>query len=730
MYQLNDSLFAVKGIGTQVHKSLASKNLQTILDLLLTLPIRYEDRSEIITIHQLKLQENSQLIAKTAPTETTQSKRSSVDSHPSDNPKIRKNLVTTHGIVQHYQQYYKGRLLISRATITDGSERLNCLWFNNKFLRERLKPGQEYYFSGEFKNQTLMQATVEDYKAETLHTGRLVPLYSQLGTLKQGSLRRILKEICDNLRQTPDPLASAWATLHHFPPHSLDQLLATLHFPQQAEDIVQAREFLAFEEIIFLIQQAQTLKKAWQSQKKAWSVSLSQPEIPELPFTLTSAQKQAFSEICQDLTTSVPMNRLLVGDVGSGKTIVAALAARQVISQGKNVCFVAPTKILAQQHVQTLTKLFPDLNIILVSSATKRQFQIAPQVSLYIGTHALLRVLPTLEPGLVIFDEQQRFGVKQRTIEEIYQTTTPAYWPHLLTMTATPIPRTMMLSIFAHLSMSYINQFPKNRQVATTWLIPAPKEQSALDWLAQQLIHQPQQRLKQAIVVCPFIDPSKQQALENVAAAEESFQALQQHLLAYYQAHHIPLSQQPQLGLLHSRLSKTDQARVIEQVFQEKIQLLITTPIVEVGVDLPNADIILIQAAERFGLASLHQLRGRVGRNGQESFCLLFTTHGDAATEANHQASKVVQQRLQRFCQEKDGLKLAQLDLENRGAGNIFGTQQSGFSQLRFASWTHQQLIADAQKIWQQYQIKGLPESVLLSYFQQQLQQPEKIAAN
>ncbi|MPM49631.1 ATP-dependent DNA helicase RecG [bioreactor metagenome] len=380
--------------------------------------------------------------------------------------------------------------------------------------------------------------------------------------------------------------------------------------------------------------------------------------------------------------------------MGSGKTIVAAAAAQQVLLAGHSVCLLAPTKILAQQHFHNLQNLFPELNFQLVTA--QQRYQKTARPCFFIGTHGLLNHLEEIQPAFVIYDEQQRFGVKHRSLENYFSKNQA--WPHLLSMTATPIPRTFMLSIFSHLDASYLQEMPKNRQMATTWLIPEKKAPAAWEWLADQLLLVDQQRIKQAIVVCPFIDPSKQQSLENVAAAESRFKELQHFFNEYYQKKGLSKQQQPTFGLLHARLSRKQQEQTIQEVYQQKIQILVSTPMVEVGVDLPNADFMVIEAAERFGLASLHQLRGRVGRAGQESFCLLLPSSTNVEQK---ETQKIRLQRLQHFCEEKDGLKLAELDLENRGAGNIFGMQQSGFQQLRFASWTNKNLIAQAQQLAQ-----------------------------
>jgi len=676
MYQLQDSVLVVKGIGTNLQKNLQDYQIENILDLLLYLPLRYEDRSTIKTITEIK---NLNI-------EETQIQKSS------ENQKVKTNFVTTKAKVLKWNEYRKGKLLISRATIADESDQINCIWFNNKFLKNKIIVGQEYFFSGNFRDNSLMQATVEKISDdhENIHTGRLVPIYSQLADFKQGSLRRILAEIISKLHQSGE----------------LEQVFKDLHFPSSIDRIITARERLALEEILYFMQVSAQHKKEHQKKNSRFQLpSITKNKIPKLPFELTMAQKKAVQEILTDLQHKVPMNRLLVGDVGSGKTIVAAIPASLMVEAGQNVCLIVPTKILARQHYKNLTKIFKNINFTLIDSQSK--FEKTEQGIFYIGTHALLNQLNKIKPSLVIYDEQQRFGVKHRQLEEHLEQKKD--YPHLLSMTATPIPRTLMLSIFSHLAMSYLDQMPNSRKMATTWLVPQSKKQKALEWLTKELLDTTTHK-KQVLIVCPFINPSSYKAMENVSAVKESFDFVKQELKQIYQKLAIDQKHQLKIGVLHSKLTKLEQLKIIQEVYEQKIQILISTPMIEVGVDLPNADIMIIQSAERFGLSSLHQLRGRVGRQGQDSYCLLFSS-------ANPNQSRGENVRLKQFCQEKDGLKLAQIDLENRGAGDILGYQQSGLNNLVFASWTNSKIIKQAQE-----KLKKEPncQSFLTDYLQKQ----------
>lgn len=646
MYFLHTPLAAVKGIGPKLATQLTDRQLFTVKDLLLYVPLRYEDRSQFVTIRQLR------------------------ESHSNE-------LVTFQAEVITSGNYYKGRRSIQSATVADETGKLKLMWFNNKFVIDKLVKGKTFLFSGKLNDRGMVvQAVVEDLKDDTIHTGRLVPVYSILSGIKQGTLRRILKHILDQVTFDADAISelhSEFLTLH--------TSLSQLHFPDQADLVIKARERLALEELLALIKKSHSLKETWAHTKTAITIPAVSLEaiIPQtIPFELTSAQIKVSQEILQDLTQSIPMNRLLIGDVGSGKTVVAGLAAQEVLKTGHHAALIAPTRILAQQHFQTLQQLFPTVPIELVVSGGSKKVDIPETPTLFIGTHAVINRMEKIKPALVVYDEQHRFGVGHRSAALDAQNQFD-YFPHVLTMTATPIPRSLMLTIFSHLQLSVIDELPKGRKPVKTWLVPEKKRADAYTWIKQEVIG------AQALILCPFIDPSNAQALENVAAVTERYESIRQAFPKY------------SVGLLHGRLSKTEQNQVTESLFNLDIQILVTTPIVEVGVDLPAANIIVIEGAERFGLASLHQLRGRVGRAGQQAYCLLFTTKPGAESS----------QRLQKFSETNNGLDLAELDLQRRGAGDLFGTQQHGFEDLKFATWANVELISQAREIFNQLHVQA-----------------------
>lgn len=641
MYQLHHPVSIVAGVGPSTAEKFQAQNINTIRDLLLFVPNRYEDRSAQKKIGELMIGE----------------------------------LVTIQAEVVAISNQYRGRKSMQRATVKDDTGSLKLIWFNSPFLQNQLIKGQSYFISGQLNQYGQMsQPKVEKISGEALHTNRLVPIYPSITGINQGNLRRFLKEIIDHLADVADPLAKEAEVL------SLNQTFRHLHFPDDQELTIKARERLALEELLALMQRSHQIKEQWQQAQSAPVITPSTDQIiPDtVPFKLTAAQLRCLDEILVDLNSSTPMNRLLIGDVGSGKTVVAGIAAAHTLQHQLHAVLIAPTQILAEQHLSTIKQLFPQLPLQLLTA--KSSFSTPTEPTFFIGTHAAINQFQQIQPAYVIYDEQHRFGVNQRS--EVQKL---AAQPHVLTMSATPIPRSIMLTIFSHLDLSVIDEMPAGRKEVKTWLVPEKKRADAYTWLQKLLVKEK----SQALVVCPFIDPSVYEGFEQVAAATEIFDQIKTHF------------PDQQVELLHGRLAQSQKDRVIKNLFAQKIKILVTTPMVEVGVDLPAAQVMLIESAERFGLASLHQLRGRVGRAGQQAYCLLFTKT----------KSRDALKRLQIFTTTHDGMKLAEFDLENRGAGDLFGTEQHGFDQLRFASWANLELIAQARKIFEQYQPQLSQES-------------------
>ena len=690
MYSLETPLETVKGIGPKLSEKLSEQGFLKLKDLLLFLPLRYSDRSEIVKISELE----------------------------------QDKLITFRAKLKSISGFYKNRRRMDTAVVEDETGKIKLMWFNNKFISKSLIKGESYMISGKLNDRgTITQPTVELDKADTIHTGRLVPLYSSTIDIQQGSLRRILRHITTQLESYPRN------EFNKFSKEIVDALIQ-LHFPNSEELVIQARERLALEELLSLIKTSEIIKEHWKNLKSAEAITLSKPQIPEsIPFKLTNAQKRSVKEILSDIQLFTPMNRVLIGDVGSGKTVVAGIAAQQVLKCGHSVALVAPTKILAAQHYETLQQLFPTLELVLLAGKSKffednNDSKNTPKYTpkLYIGTHAVINKLDKIKPGLIIYDEQHRFGVKQRSTGSQKNTDNLAkriVTPHTLTMSATPIPRSLMLTIFSHLKVSFLDEMPAGRKTTKTWIVSEEKREASYDWIKKELMSKSAipakltkstklakptkltkptklSRLadnsKLALIICPFIDPSNHQAFENVASTKETFEEIKKYFTNNKATTSNTTKRKLEIGLLHGRMKKDEQDKVIDKLYDNKIDILVTTPIVEVGVDLPAASIIVIESADRFGMASLHQLRGRVGRAGQQGYCLLFS----------ESKSTLAKKRLKQFSQENNGLKLAELDLQNRGSGDIFGTTQSGFSQLRFATWTNLELIAKAKQAYQE----------------------------
>ena len=678
MYSLNTPIDTIAGIGPKLVEKFSEKNIHTFKDLLLFLPLRYSDRSNIVQIKDLQPD----------------------------------TLVSFSAQISKVTNFYKNKRKITSAIAQDSTGKVKLMWFNSKFIAQTIQQDATYMVSGKLNDRgmitqptlekiadhdagvSVLQDTILD-KSQTIHTGRLVPLYSSTLDIKQGTLRRILKKALtkyalsnqESVCEIPKEILQEQL--------SLQETFTQLHFPDSPENIIHARERLALEELLSLIKTSETIKTYWKNLKSAQKIQLQEQKIPQsIPFELTQAQQDCVAEIFTDITKKTPMNRVLIGDVGSGKTVVAGIAAYHTIKQGASVVLVAPTKILAEQHYQTLQELFPDIQIELLTSKTKKNSNTSiekntiKQARLFIGTHAVINKIETIKPALVIYDEQHRFGVGQRS-----ESAKASITPHTLTMSATPIPRSLMLTIFAHLKVSSITQLPKGRIPTKTWIIPEEKRAGSYNWIAQQLHGtQPQNPQEEscvnlALIVCPFIDPSSHDAFENVASVKETFEVVKTRFAELSVEYKKTFS----VALLHGRMKPEEQAAIITKLYNKEIDILVTTPIVEVGVDLPAASIIVIEASERFGMASLHQLRGRVGRAGQQGYCLLFSNSN----------SSTAKQRLENFSKETNGLKLAELDLQSRGSGDIFGTQQSGFSTLKFSNWTNLELITKAQQLYQ-----------------------------
>ena len=644
---LDSSVGEIPLVGPVYQKRLEKLKIRSIRDLLYHIPIRYNDFSQMAKISHCRVGETLTL-------------RGSLNSL--------KN------------QYTKSGKKIQIAEVEDSTGKITIVWFNQPFLTRTLYPGTDLSLSGKIDWFGTKKAMVSpEYEitrlgAETVHTGKIVPVYPETYGVSSKWLRTKIKlayltcgeEIKEYLPETYGFI-------------TLPEAIMSIHFPNTLKDAEVARRRLAFDELYFLQSQSLKRKHAWQKNWAAYQLTINKLAIDKfknsLPFTLTKSQDLAVNEILVDLKRSFPMNRLLEGDVGSGKTVVAATAAFAAFVNGYQTVIMAPTQILAQQHFNTLKQLFSKLSnsvkIKLVTSATS--IEQSKSFDIFVGTHALIHQKLNLDKvALVVIDEQHKFGVEQRE-HLIKKSGQGQIAPHILTMTATPIPRTVALTFYGDLDLSTLTEIPAGRQKITTWVVPPEKREGAYGWIDSQITDHD----SQVFVVCPLIEESKKETMKDVKAVTAEYKKLTR------------LFGKPKVGLLHGRLKAEEKTKVIKRFRNRDISLLVTTPVIEVGIDIPNATIMVVEAAERFGLAQLHQLRGRVGRGLSKSYCLLFT----------ESPSEKALKRLNAMRQNLSGFELAELDLTLRGPGEIFGLRQHGIPDLKIASWRDIDLIKKAKEV-------------------------------
>ena len=450
------------------------------------------------------------------------------------------------------------------------------------------------------------------YLVHTIHTGRLVPVYPETASLSSKWLRSRISIALKTYKQKEFLPSDILKTENLI---ELNEALGKIHFPDRLEEAKNAAKRFAFEEL-FMLQLLNFYKKSeWQSKVRQQPFQIDNNKVAKLiaslPFKLTQAQQRVIKEIFTDIISTKPMNRLLEGDVGSGKTVVACIAAYVTFLNGYQTIFMAPTEILAQQHYLTITKLLEPFGIMtsLLTGSKKIKNESFKKTNIFIGTHALLYKKNLYKnPGLIIIDEQHRFGVEQRTFlaEKI-----AAEVPHVLTMTATPIPRSLALTFYGDLELSIIDEMPKGRKKIKTFFTPQEKRQKAYNWIEDEIVKSGYK--KQAFIVYPLIEESESETMKDIRAATTEYEKLQKRF------------QKLKIGLLHGRLKSKEKEEIINKFKGKQIQILISTSVVEVGIDIPDATIMIIEHADRFGLAQLHQLRGRIGRNDIESYCFLFS---------------------------------------------------------------------------------------------------------
>lgn len=651
---LSTPLSQIKGVGPKTAEQLAQAGLSTVNDLIMFLPRKHDDFTAANSIATL-----------TPGNVTITARCESISTRT-----VRRGL------------------RITTAVLADSSGKLNAVWFNQPYRVQQLASGDECYFRGQFEYKNgryqLTNPSAERVKELAHHNTNLLPIYHAVHGLKSQLVRKLLTELRPLITMLPETLPPQIVAREGL--MSRSEALLAMHFPTTSEDITRARQRLAFEELFSLLLASQLNRQA-HAQLQGYAIPFEQAIVKSfvsaLPFALTDDQRRAAWDILQDFQRSTPMNRLLQGDVGSGKTVVAGLAARQAASAGYQTALMAPTEILARQHAATLDALLAPFGIkvgLLTGSVTgatrsKLMQRIARgEVDVVVGTHALIQdSVNFARLGFVVIDEQHRFGVTQR--QKLLDKS--GHMPHLLAMTATPIPRSLALTVYGELDISIISQRPAGRQPIITKII-SPASRPAL----YQRVTEELEAGNQAYVVCSLIDDNPDNDARSV---EATVRHLKSSTLGRWR-----------IGLLHGKMKPADKERVMQEFHQHAYDILVSTTVVEVGVDVPNATVMMIEDAERFGLAQLHQLRGRVGRGTRQSYCYLLLN--------NHSRPS---QHLREVEASSDGFHLAEVDMQLRGPGEIYGKAQHGALNLRIASLADSKAIARAQKAAQTFITSG-----------------------
>ncbi|HET7010509.1 MAG TPA: ATP-dependent DNA helicase RecG [Anaerolineales bacterium] len=649
---LRAPLTTVPGIGPKSAKTLARLGLETLEDLLWYLPRRYDDYSQLKTIHRLWYGED----------------------------------VTVIGTVESIdvRSVRGGQMKIVECVVSDGTGSLRVTWFNQPWIANQLPPGRAVALSGrvdQYLGRLTMNAPEwEPLERQQLHTNRIVPVYGLTAGVTARWLRRVVDSVVARLApRLPDPLPESMRKSLELLP--LGEALQQVHFPDSWERLRAAQARLAFDEMLLL-------QLAVMKQKQEWTDLTAEPLaaddawletfVGSLPYQLTEAQQRALTDVRHDLSRAQPMNRLLQGDVGSGKTVIAAAALGMAAACGAQGAMLAPTSILADQHLTSLRGFLGERNglpqgsIRLMIGATPesekediRRGLASGEVKIVVGTHALLEDPVTFARlRLAVIDEQHRFGVEQRSALRAKGDN-----PHLLVMSATPIPRSLALTVYGDLDLSVLDELPPGRRPIETRLLRPAERSRAYRFVTSQI-----EAGRQAFIIYPLVEGSEK--VEAKAAVDEH-RRLQEEIFGGFR-----------LGLLHGRLRQEEKDEVMARFRQGELHILVSTSVVELGVDVPNATVMLIEGANRFGLAQLHQFRGRVGRGAHSAYCLLVPDGDDESENA----------RLQAMESTGDGFRLAELDLEQRGPGDFLGTRQAGFAELRMARLTDVRLIEKARR--------------------------------
>ncbi|HBT81044.1 MAG TPA: DNA helicase RecG [Candidatus Yanofskybacteria bacterium] len=666
-------------VGPRNVSRLKRLGVSTLRDLLWQFPARYDDYQEVSPI---------------------------ADVQPGQKVSIQGEIVKITN-----RQIFPRHMTVTKAIVKDDSGAINAVWFNQPYIANNLTEGTLVSMAGKVnlgkRGIHLSSPTYEKIGnvgygqiAQTglTHTTGLVPTYPETEGVSSKYLRFLLKPILTNL-ELDDPLPEQIKSKYNL--LSLNDAIRLIHYPEKQEDVAIARERLAFDDL-FLFQIKALLERRKINQQKSISIKFSQELIKDfistLPFELTRDQKMAAWEILKDLERPYPMNRLMEGDVGSGKTVVALIATVQAAEHGCQTVFMAPTEVLAQQHHRNIVNLLSS-QITSVGLLTSSQAKLngesikkselkkrisSGSVKIIIGTHAVIQKdVKFKNLALVIIDEQHRFGVAQRSA--LVKQEDAGYVPHLLSMTATPIPRTLALTIYGDLDISIIREKPKNRQKIITNIVTPDERNSAYQFIREEV-----GRGRQVFVICPRIELSDPKAEIKNRGAQSMMNILWADMKAVeeeYRKLSTEIFPEIKVAMLHGKMKAKEKNEIMDKFKNKEFDILVSTSVIEVGVDIPNATIMMIENAERFGLAQLHQFRGRVGRDIHQSYCLLFSSTGD----------KAVNKRLKALVDTDDGFLLAEKDMSIRGPGEFFGVKQSGLPDLAMASLANIELIKKAR---------------------------------
>ncbi len=646
----------IKGVGVAVAKKMSALGIKTAWQLVDYFPRRYDDYSLVLPIG-----------------------------------KIRPGMVTIRANIKQVNGRYARRgLHITEAVASDETGSVRLVWFNQPYRVVSLNKGHDYYISGDFglryQRLSIQNPSIELASNFPINTARIVPVYRETKDLKSAQIRRAVREVLPMIRKLPEKLPDWLIEAEGL--MSRANAIEQIHFPISSDTLHAAKRRLGFEEIFELTLSALLNKYELLQEHTSpvpFNETLAKDFVKHLPFSLTDDQRKAIWQIYKDIQKTQPMNRLLEGDVGSGKTVVATMAAVMVMEHGFQVALMAPTELLARQHAGTIFKLLEPLGMggnvgLLVGGLTPAQKSTVHKriksgdMRFIIGTNALVQAKVDMHKlGLVIIDEQHRFGVEQRKKLQAKA----GHMPHVLSMTATPIPRSLALTLYGELDISIIVTKPANRKPIKTKIISLNARHQLYENVDKELA-----KGRQVFVVCPLISVSD---FMPVRSAEQVYEELRSGVY-----------KNRRIGLLHGKMKTAEKDTIMQAFFKHEIDVLVSTTVVEVGVDVPNATVMIIEGSERYGLAQLHQLRGRVGRSAYQGYCYLLLSDSQTTTT-----------RLKAMERSSDGFKLAEYDLEIRGPGAIYGSAQHGQLDLRIAKLSDIKIIVAARRRAQEFIDKG-----------------------